>query len=251
MNKRNLYFLLQNDTTPTRLKETQQMCTSLLEKQLKHNLIPEERTDFWQFLSDIMRYTGWRLWISQGIVLLLVCSCVFSIPNTPKIIPIFMPLFILACLPSFYQSASFGMSEIEAATRSSSAQIILAKLVLAGAAEIIIATLICGLIFSTTEYPVTLIQIILYVMVPFLGCLVLTLWSMRMQKQHAIHFAVAACLGTSAFAGTLAHYLPSLYDLSALGIWIISFIVFTGFIIRELALLIKTWKEGKIYGIIA
>lgn len=81
----------------------------------------------------------------------------------------FMPLFILACLPSFYQSTTFGMNEIEGSTRASSAQIIIAKLVLAGAAEIVIATIICGLTLFTAEYPITLIQIILYVIVPFFG----------------------------------------------------------------------------------
>ena len=163
----------------------------------------------------------------------------------------FMPLFILACLPSFCQSTTFGMNEIEASTRASTAQIIIAKLVLAGAAEIVIATIICGLTLFTAEYPITLIQIILYVIVPFLGCMVITLWSMRTQERYAIQFAIVACLGTSAFAGVLAHWTPALYDLSALGIWIVTFVVFAGFFIRELSLLIKTWKEGRIYGIIA
>lgn len=74
---------------------------------------------------------------------------------------------------------------------------------------------------------------------------------MRTQERYAIQFAIVACLGTSAFAGALAHWTPALYDLSALGIWMVAFVVFAGFFIRELALLIKTWKEGKIYGIIA
>lgn len=251
MNKHELHSILQSDVHPKRLQETQQMCMDLIEEQIKFNLIPEERTNFWQFLSDVMWYTGRRLWIAQGIVLLLVCACVFSVPNTPKIIPMFMPLFILACLPSFCQSTTFGMNEIEASTRASGAQIIIAKLVLAGAAEIVIATIICGLTLFTAEYPITLIQIILYVIVPFLGCMVITLWSMRTQERYAIQFAIVACLGTSAFAGALAHWTPALYDLSALGIWTVTFVVFAGFFIRELSLLIKTWKEGRIYGIIA
>ena len=126
------------------------------------NLIPEERTTFWQFLSDVMRHTGWRLWVLQGIVLLLVCAGIFSIPDTPNIIPVFMPLFILACLPSFYESSAFGMREIEAVTRASSAQIILAKLVIAGASEIICLTIICWICnsyccISDNTYPTNFI----------------------------------------------------------------------------------------------
>lgn len=251
MNKRELHSMLQKNINLKRLQDTQQMCSAIVEEQMKLHLIPEERTTFWQFLSNVMRHTGWRLWVSQGIVLLLVCFAIFSIPNTPNIIPVFMPLFILACLPSFYQSTAFGMSEIEAATRASSAQIVLAKLVLAGASEIMCLTIICWIEVLTAAYPITLVQLILYVVVPFLGCLILTLWSMRTRERYAIQFSIISCLGVSAFAGTLAHWFPFLYDISALGIWFVLFLTFVGFFAKELFLLIKTWKEGKLYGIIA
>ena len=252
MNKRELCSILQNQTVnPKRLKETQQMCSALLEEQMKSDLIPEERTNFLQFLSDVMRHTGWRLWVTQGILLLLVCTGIFSVPESPQVIPVFMPLFVLACLPSFYQSTAFGMREMEAVTRASSAQIILAKLVLAGGSEIICLTVICWFAALTVEYPVTLIQLILYVAVPLLACLILTLWSMRTRERYAMQLSILSCLGASAFAGILAHWLPALYEISALGVWIITFVIFTGFFIKELSLLIKTWKEGKIYGIVS
>ena len=91
----------------------------------------------------------------------------------------------------------------------------------------------------------------MYVIVPFLGCLILTLWNMRKREQYAIQCSIVSCLGVSAFAGTLAHWLPAIYDISAIGIWFIIFVLFMGLFIKELSLLIKTWKEGKMYGIIA
>ena len=42
-----------------------------------------------------------------------------------------------------------------------------------------------------------------------------------------------------------------LIAISSNRIWFITFILFMGFFIKELSLLIKTWKEGKMYGIIA
>lgn len=251
MKKHELMSILQNNPTPKRLEETQRICDSILDEQMRLNLIPEERTSFWQFLSDVMRHIGWRLWLSQVMVLLLVCLGIFSIPNTPNVIPIFMPLFILACLPSFYQSNTFGMSEIEAVTRASGAQIVLAKLILAGAAQIICLTVICLIAVFVAEYPVTITQLIMYVIVPFLGCAILTLWNMRTRERYAIQFSVLSCLGVSAFAGVLAQWLPTLYDISAIGIWFVTFILFVGFFANELSLLIKTWKEGRMYGIIA
>lgn len=251
MKKHELQSILQNGPEPKRIKETQQICTTILNQQRQLNLIPEERTKFWQFLSDVMPYIGWRLWLAQGIVSLFICAGVFSIPDTPNVISMFIPLFILACLPSFYQSSTFGMEEIEAVTRASGAQIILAKLILAGAAQIVCLTIICWLAIVVVEYPVTLIQLIMYVIVPFLGCLILTLWNMRKRERYAIQCSVVSCLGVSAFAGTLAHWFPAIYDISAIGIWVTTFVLFMGFFIKELSLLIKTWKEGKMYGIIA
>lgn len=143
------------------------------------------------------------------------------------------------------------MRELEAVTRASSAQIILAKLILAGASEIICLTVICWFAALTAEYPVTLIQLILYVAVPLLACLILTLWSMRTRERYAMQLSVLFCLGVSAFGGTLAHGFPALYEISALGVWIMTFVIFSGFFIKELWLLIKIWKEGKIYGIVS
>lgn len=251
MKKHELQSILQNGPEPKRLKATQQICTTILNQQKQLNLIPEERTKFWQFLSDVMRHIGWRLWISQGIVLIFICAGVFSILNTPNVISMFIPLLILACLPSFYQSSIFGMGEIEAVTRASAAQIILAKLILAGAAQIVCLTVICWFAIVVAEYPVTLIQLIMYIIVPFLGCLILTLWNMRKRERYAIQYSVVSCLGVSAFAGTLAHWFPAIYDISAIGVWFITFVLFMGFFTKEISLLIKTWKEGKMYGGIA
>ena len=227
MKKHELQSILQNGPEPKRLKATQQICTTILNQQKQLNLIPEERTKFWQFLSDVMRHIGWRLWISQGIVLIFICAGVFSILNTPNVISMFIPLLILACLPSFYQSSIFGMGEIEAVTRASAAQIILAKLILAGAAQIVCLTVICWFAIVVAEYPVTLIQLIMYVIVPFLGCLILTLWNMRKRERYAIQCSVVSCLGVSAFAGTLAHWFPAIYDISAIGVWFITCLLYT------------------------
>ncbi len=251
MTKYEIQSMLQSGPAPTRLKETKQICKTMLDQQMSLNLIPEERTTFWQFLSGVMRYTGLRLWLTQGIVLLFICSGVLSTNHTPYSISIFIPLLILASLPSFYLSRSCGMCEIEASTRASGAQIMIAKLILAGAAQIICLTVICALAITTAQYPVSLIQIILYAVVPFLACMILTLWSIRTREQHAVQSSVISCLAVSAFAGILAHCFPSVYDISAIGFWIITFVLFSEFFAKELFSLIKAWKEGKMYGVIA
>ena len=251
MTKYEIQSMLQSGPVPTRLNETKQICKTVLDQKMRLNLIPEERTTFWQFLSDVMQYTGLRLWLAQGIVLLFICSGVLSANHTPYFISMFIPLLILASLPSFYQSKNCGICEIEASTRASGAQIMIAKLILAGAAQIVCLTVICALAITTAQYPVSLIQIIMYAVVPFLACMILTLWSIRTREQHAAQLSVISCLGVSAFAWILAHWFPSVYDISAIGFWIITFVLFSEFFCKELFSLIKAWKEGKMYGVIA
>ena len=64
----------------------------------------------------------------QAVTLFIVCLTIASIADVPKNIPIFMPLFVLAIILSIFKSQYYGMSEIEAVTRASGAQITLAKL---------------------------------------------------------------------------------------------------------------------------
>ncbi|WP_200796038.1 hypothetical protein [Sporanaerobacter sp. PP17-6a] len=184
-------------------------------------------------------------------VLIAVCTSVLSVPNVPSAIPLFTPLFILACIPSLFQNQTYGMCEIEAATRASGAQIVLAKLVLAGATDLVCLSIILALADVEMNFSANILQLVLYAVVPLLGCMVTTLWSIRKCKRNALQISIIVCLGTSIFAGCLAHWTPRLYELSALGLWMVTFIVFTCFFVREVYLLIKIRKDGKMYGTIA
>lgn len=249
MKKQELKHRLQQWPAPTRLRETQQLCADLLQRQRSGQLC-EERTGFWQFLADVLRHTGPWPWAIESAVLLLVCAAVSSMPHTPVLLPALTPLFMLTFLPALYESKMYGMSEIEAATRASGAQIILAKLILFGAFELVCITIAYSVAVLCAEYPFTLIQLALYGMVPFLLCTLFSLWSLR-TCARGVWAAVLACVGSSAACITLGTFLPRLYSTSALGIWFGLFAVFLGFFIKEIVLLINVWKEGKMYGIIA
>ena len=110
-----------------------------------------------------------------------------SIADVPKYIPAFMPLFILAVMPVLFKSQFYGMSEIEAATRASGAQIMLAKLVLAGAANLVCITVILCLEVSLQNHCNELGQMILYCLVPYLVYMAGMLRVIRLQKRNSNH----------------------------------------------------------------
>ncbi|KAF5067006.1 hypothetical protein DSECCO2_257730 [anaerobic digester metagenome] len=249
MNRKNIKNALSKGPVPKRLLETQHLCKIILNEQQVTQ--EEERTGFWIFLSDIFRHSGLRLWGMQILILIVVCAGILSVHNVPNAIPLFTPLFLLASIPSLFQNQTYNMCEIEAATRASGAQIVLAKLVLAGAADLICLSITLVLAAIKTDFSANMFQLILYAVVPFLGCMVAMLWCIRTCKRHAFQISMIVCFSTSMFAGGLSRLAPKLYQLSAIGLWIIAFVVFTCFFVREIYFLTEARKEGKMYGSIA
>ena len=65
-----------------------------------------------------------------------------NLSDIPQCIPLFIPLFVLAFVPVIFKGQDYGMSEMEAVTRASGAQIMLAKLVLARSANLVCITIL-------------------------------------------------------------------------------------------------------------
>ncbi len=248
MNRNEIKNAFGRGPIPKRLLETQQMCMTILKEQQAD--MSEERTGFWTFLGDVFHHVGLRLWGMQILILIVVCAGVLSVPNVPNTISFFTPLFLLACIPSLFQNQTYSMCEIEAVTRASGAQIVLAKLVLAGAADMVCLSITLALAAVAMNFSANLAQLALYAVVPLLGCMVVTLGCIRKCKRNALQRSIIVCLSASMFAGGLAHWMPRLYELSALGLWMVAFIVFTCFFVREIYFLIEVRKDGKMYGVI-
>ncbi len=83
------------------------------------------------------------------------------------------------------------MSEIEAVTRASGAQIILAKLVLAGSANLVCITIVLWLEVSLQNDYSKLGQMVLYCLVPYLVCMTGMLRLVRLQKRE--HMDMCDC----------------------------------------------------------
>lgn len=251
---------LQQETEPekelnhklVKLEETVRLCTGIMREQgFAKNAQEEPRTGFARYLSDIFRFEGLFVFGLQAIALFIVCLTIYTAAGIPKYIPAFMPLFVLAAVPVMFRCQYYGMSEIEAATRASGAQIVLAKLVLAGAANIVCMTVIIAFEVNLRNSYRETGQIILYCLVPYLVCMASMLRLIRLQRKESMQLCTVITLGSCVCWGILAKVLPWLYETSAFGIWIIAFLCFAMFFIKEIYYIITMRKEGKIYGIIA
>lgn len=253
MKDKNLKGYLQQslgeEVQPKRLEETIKLCTEIVREQEVTRAEP--RTGFFHYLSDVFRFEGIPIFGLQAVTLFIVCLTIASIADVPKNIPIFMPLFVLAIMPAIFKSQYYGMSEIEAVTRASGAQITLAKLVLAGAANLVCITiLLCMEVYLQNSYK-EIGQMVLYCLVPYLVCMVALLRLIRLQKKQSLQICAIVMLGSCICWGMSARILPWLYETSAVGVWIVTFLIFAMFFINEIHYIAEMRKEGKMYGIVA
>ncbi len=235
-----------------KLEETIKLCIGVMrEQKLALKSQEEPRTGFVQYLSDIFRFEGIPLFGLQAVTLFIICLTISTAAGIPKYIPVFMPLFVLAVMPVMFKCQYYGMSEIEAVTRASGSQIVLAKLVLAGAANLVCMTCLISFEVYLQDSYSEIGQMILYCLVPYLVCMVSMLRLIRLRRKENIQICTAIVLGSCVCWGILARTLPWLYEASAFGLWIVAFLFFAAFFIKEIYFIITTRKEGKMYGIIA
>lgn len=235
-----------------KLDETIGLCAEVMRKQKFAAIMPEEpRTGFIQYLSDILHFEGLSVFGLQAVALFLVCLVISIVDGIPEYIPVLTPLFVLAVVPSIFRCQYYGMSEMEAATKASGAQIVLAKLVLAGAANLVCMTISISLSVFLQNAWEKAGQMVLYCLVPYLFCMVSMLRLCRLHGGKNIQICAGLMLGFCACLGVLAKTAPWLYETSAFGLWIAAFLFFAAFFIKEIYFIIAAGKEGKMYGIIA
>ena len=233
-------------SAPRRLEETVRLCRDLTGA--RAGRLPEVRLGFWDFLSGIFRFEGVPILLSRAAALLAVALSICSPAGDLRHIPAYIPLFVLTALPVLFRGQYRGTSELEAVTRASGAQILLARLILAGGSDIVCMTLLLGLELRLAGSVQALGRLVLYHLVPYLLCVTVTLYLIRRKRSDGLPLGAAAALAACAFWRASSRLFPRLYELSAVGVWIAAFLVFTAFFVRELYFIIQADKEGRIYG---
>ena len=239
----------QQEIRSERLEETIKSCIGIMREQKVAR--EEPRTGFFGYLSDVFRFEGMSILGLQAVTLLIVCLMISTMSDIAKYLPSFMPLFAFAIIPTFLKSQYFKMSEIEAVTRASGAQIMLAKLILSGAANLICITVLLGLEVYLQNSSDALGQMILYCLVPYLVYMAAMLRLIRLRRKESLTIYAVAVFSSCLCWGMSARLLPWLYETSAIGLWIVVFVVFAVFFAKEVHYIVEMRKEGKIYGIVS
>lgn len=231
---------------PTGLDETVQLCFAVMQE--RPAVFPEPRLGFWPFLSGVFRFAWRPIVFFQGLALLAAGLFLYGAARDLRTLPAYTPLFALAAVPVLFQEQYFGTGELEAATRSSGAQLMLAKLLLSGAADLVCMTLLLALEVRVTGGVRELGRMILYCLVPYLVCMTALLRLIRRRRKNGMGLGAVLGTGSCLFWRASSRVAPGLYELSALGVWIAAFMIFSAFFAREIYFIVKANKEGKMYG---
>ena len=229
-----------------RTDETVRLCLAVMEARAAGR---RPWQGFWSFLSDVFRFEGAPLLLSQMAVLLAACLGAGASPMRPYELPMYMPLFVLAAMPAFFRGQRHRVSETEAATRTSTAQLALARLILAGGAALLCVTFLLALEVWLRHSCAGLGRMILYCLVPYLTCMTALLALLRRRRRDGAARCAAVSLGSAAFWRCSAMLLPWLYEASALGLWAAGVLVYGWFFAKEIAFILRTGREMDMYGI--
>ena len=94
-------------------------------------------------------------------------------------------------------------------------------------------------------------QMVLYCLVPYLVCMTGMLRLVRLQRKESIWTCAVVMLGSCVCWAISSRVIPWLYATSAIGFWLIAFVVFGIFFMKEVLFIVEMRKEGKMYGIVA
>lgn len=143
-----------------------------------------ERISFLSFLSMQIKFIGWKIWLAQGIFLLLTDGMFRRLfgreyPENPlsaaRLLCCLSILVFMTALPFLYRSVRYQMQEVEAVARFSCVRLLAAKLAIVGIGDLfILSGIFC---IATWRTSLTAGSTLQYLCFPFLsagsGCLYL------------------------------------------------------------------------------
>ena len=254
MNKRELEKLLRQELDPANepadadeMDETARLCIALMRQRPARS---EARQSFWGFLSDVFHFEGIPLLLTQAAVLFAACLTALSSPLGHFELPMYMPLFILAVMPAFFKGQRHRVSELEAATRTSGAQLTLARLILAGGGALVCLTVLLALKIYLQRSFENLGRMVIYCLVPYLTCMTAMLALIRRRKRGGPPLCLAFALVSVVFWRYSAWLFPWLYEASALGLWVAAVLIYSWLLAKEIAYILHARMEVNMYGIV-
>lgn len=162
-----------------------------------------------------------KVWILSLFILLptLLGVC-FSSKNIIWIVSSFIPFLALLLITESTKSAIYGMNELEMSSRFSLKSVVLARLIVLGIFNFILFVILIIICYGISK--ISLLQISIYLFVPYLLTTTISLYIMRhFQSKETIYWCMAVAIIVSGM-NTIIHYMADfLFNANYLILWTI------------------------------
>lgn len=201
----------------------------------------EEALSFWRFLFSQFGFIRKKVWIAQLFIILACGLALFYLPEEAKTIAIISaaaPLIVLTNVFELSRSYTHGMVEIELSTRYSLKQLMIARLSVLGMVDIFCLTIL--LVISGVQLSIETYAIILYAFVPFLiTCFACLLVLNHIKRKECNYYCAAVGFSISLAIGIGTVQYPQIYELAAIWVWLILFILSLAGLVFEINRMLK------------
>ncbi len=196
-------------------------------------------------LLSQLRYIRKRVWLVSAMILILGWRLAFRPPEfinwdpeASKIwgISAVFPFLAMLTITEIYRFAAYRMAELEASCRFGLPQLMMARITVLGGGNFVI---LMPLLFIMDRIsPYSMLQVITYLMVPYLIVCNICLWILnRVRGQEGVYRCTAAVCLVGMVSILFGSRAPLLYTGTYLGIWVAVFVsgcVLTGLQIYKL-----------------
>lgn len=169
---------LQNTEESADKGQVSQICTGL--KYILEEKKKRRRIGFPAFLKLQLRFICWKIWLVQGVALVLLCGIFAGIFENPLDVflaeNVRLTAFFLCCLsilvllcavPMIYRSVRYKMHEIESSVYYSAVKLLIAKLLAIGIGNV--AALSILLLLTIAKASLQIESALLYLILPYLA----------------------------------------------------------------------------------
>lgn len=197
--------------------EEEQLENTLFLIRSEYHKRPErKRTSFGKFLLVQVHFAGWKIWLKQALVLLLLYGMVdlvsdgdlayIGIRHMPFLLSCFGVCILMSSVPLYYRTVRYGMLETVAAAKLSNSNLIMAQLVIAGAGNVVM--LAATIVFIILRSNIRTGSIILWVGVSFLvaACFLITSLAHAKIRWLPVLCGIFCCIFISGMAAVNTFY---------------------------------------------
>lgn len=189
-------------------------------------------------LSQAAYIRAWVWAVSFLLFVLVVLAAQMVELDVIWILSAVMPFAALLIIMELARSSAYGMTELEMTSRFSLRTILLARMVMLGAVQLM------GLLLAVPMAGMTLVSNGVYLLVPYLLTALLGLAAVRRMRGKEGLFV---CGSISAFVCVLApmskHFVPVLYAQENRMLWVLAVLLLLAGLVKEYKTTINHWEE--------